>query len=509
MKQIRQTPGNDSRERPIGGTTPDSASQQMPSLPGQNPIDLQQTHGNSAVMDRIFRAASTGVHGNPDTANTSFLTATSGAESSIPYEAEMEAAFGEDFSGVSAFLGQRDSMRSIAAKAATRDEQVVFSSGAPDKKLVAHELTHVVQQRERAPSIQRKSTLSEVGDPAERQAEAVSARVASGKEAAMSRPAKLGARTLSRASEKKREGTKGGYYSVQAGESLSSVAHHWYGDLNQWPRIYAANRNAIGPDANIIGQGMRLFIPPTDVQGRIADEVSAGMDIANTSGSIAYPSEPVGGQDYPDGYLDPNFWQAIPDMRWSFTLIAGRSAAKAMDSVFQGPSRLECLTMAIAVLARSVQQTVGDEIFDLHFGKSGDSNQNLVISTASKPLMQSKLIEVLDSPEPKSRDDLMAGDWVYFWNHANYHNQHPNGAWGGENAVYKGNGIFSGFGAADKTETEMNAELFKAYNDGLTENEKLTFSQWKMGLNEEGGPTGLDLSMTNRLSATKVGALTS
>jgi nucleoid-associated protein YgaU len=50
-------------------------------------------------------------------------------------------------------------------------------------------------------------------------------------------------------------------YVVQPGETLRSIANDTYGDANEWPRIYEANRERIGPDPDALQAGMRLRIP--------------------------------------------------------------------------------------------------------------------------------------------------------------------------------------------------------------------------------------------------------
>jgi hypothetical protein len=81
----------------------------------------------------------------------------------------MEFSFREDFSGVKAYLGRGKSMDRLNAHAATSGEQIVFGVSSPDRRLVAHELTHVVQQR-RAGGAQCSGQLSVSGDTAEREA---------------------------------------------------------------------------------------------------------------------------------------------------------------------------------------------------------------------------------------------------------------------------------------------------------------------------------------------------
>jgi hypothetical protein len=68
---------------------------------------------------------------------------------------------------------------------------------------------------------------------------------------------------------------------------------------------------------------------------------------------------------------------------------------------------------------------------------------------------------------------IVPGDWVYFANNAKYSQMHETGPWRGENAIYAGGGIFSGFGAADKTISQMRNELPDAYNLGLPPNEQI------------------------------------
>jgi nucleoid-associated protein YgaU len=51
-----------------------------------------------------------------------------------------------------------------------------------------------------------------------------------------------------------------GIYTVQLGDTLSSVAGFFYRSPNRWPDILAANSNLI-EDPNLIFQGMVLIIP--------------------------------------------------------------------------------------------------------------------------------------------------------------------------------------------------------------------------------------------------------
>jgi nucleoid-associated protein YgaU len=51
-------------------------------------------------------------------------------------------------------------------------------------------------------------------------------------------------------------------YEVQSGDTLLTIADHYYGDNSQWRRIYDANKDVIGPDPDKLKIGMKLKIPP-------------------------------------------------------------------------------------------------------------------------------------------------------------------------------------------------------------------------------------------------------
>ncbi len=98
--------------------------------------------------------------------------------SSIPHKSSMEAAFGMSFDNVTAHTGSSaaSASRSIGADAYTSGNSIAFAA-APSKSLVAHELTHVVQQGAGAvPS----GMVGTSGDSFEREADSVAATVASG-----------------------------------------------------------------------------------------------------------------------------------------------------------------------------------------------------------------------------------------------------------------------------------------------------------------------------------------
>ena len=92
---------------------------------------------------------------------------------------QMEGRFGYDFSAVRVHVDGA-SARAINARAYTDGTHIVFDgpSSANEPRLLAHELTHVVQQRSGTFSADR--TISDPNDAHEREADAVAERVTSG-----------------------------------------------------------------------------------------------------------------------------------------------------------------------------------------------------------------------------------------------------------------------------------------------------------------------------------------
>ncbi|HEV8654051.1 MAG TPA: LysM peptidoglycan-binding domain-containing protein [Candidatus Limnocylindria bacterium] len=65
-----------------------------------------------------------------------------------------------------------------------------------------------------------------------------------------------------------RRGERGGQgatstrtYTVKAGDTLSDIAQSEMGDAKRWPELYAANKEAVGNDPDMIHPGLELKIP--------------------------------------------------------------------------------------------------------------------------------------------------------------------------------------------------------------------------------------------------------
>jgi nucleoid-associated protein YgaU len=50
-------------------------------------------------------------------------------------------------------------------------------------------------------------------------------------------------------------------YTVKAGDTLSGIAESEMGDAKRWPELYAANKDAVGKNPDMIHPGLELTIP--------------------------------------------------------------------------------------------------------------------------------------------------------------------------------------------------------------------------------------------------------
>lgn len=195
----------------------------VPPVPGNPVLGLQSTHGNRAVLRMLDRPAAlvvqgrgcscdgavgggcTGCAAEPSLLQRRESTETGTSQSAVagvvdsvlrlpgqPLNADvreyLEPRFGYDFGQVRIHADARAaaSADAVHARAYTVGHNIVFANGAyaPDtdegRRLLAHELTHTIQQRHAGPSI--AATPLEIGtegDPAEREADTVAERALS------------------------------------------------------------------------------------------------------------------------------------------------------------------------------------------------------------------------------------------------------------------------------------------------------------------------------------------
>jgi hypothetical protein len=138
-------------------------------------LNLQQSAGNRSVQRMVAKAS-------PPIATSPPAPTRSGGEP-LPQGARelMESKFGESFHDVRIHADEEAAASTVTlgASAYTTGRDLYFGRGkyAPEspegERLLAHELTHVVQQKRMPGAPQLGDELSDPSDPAEREAEAV------------------------------------------------------------------------------------------------------------------------------------------------------------------------------------------------------------------------------------------------------------------------------------------------------------------------------------------------
>lgn len=160
----------------------------------QSVLALQRSIGNAAVSRLVEQSqhqhgAGCG-HGEPTAAPVQRSTvhdvlSTGGQPMAAPVRAEMENRLGADFSDVRIHNdgAARASASEIGARAYTSGNHVVIGDGGGDRHTLAHELTHVIQQRQGPVAGTDQGDGTRVSDPSDRfeqAAEANARRVMSG-----------------------------------------------------------------------------------------------------------------------------------------------------------------------------------------------------------------------------------------------------------------------------------------------------------------------------------------
>jgi hypothetical protein len=153
---------------------------------------MQRTLGNGQLWRMLARRSPAGpVSG--EVAGSISAARGGGAGLGDTVRRDMETAFGADFRGVRVHTDARaDTLsRSLGARAFATGSDLFFRSGefspgSPDgRKLLAHELTHVVQQGGTAAPLQRALEVGPPDDVYEREADAAARAVAAGERVAV------------------------------------------------------------------------------------------------------------------------------------------------------------------------------------------------------------------------------------------------------------------------------------------------------------------------------------
>ncbi|MFI6727341.1 DUF4157 domain-containing protein [Streptomyces atratus] len=138
-------------------------------------MDLQRTIGNAAVARMVEEETECSAFGqeNPQPVQRSTAHAvlrSPGRPLDEPVRTEMEARLGSDFSDVRVHddSAARASAADVGARAYTSGHHVVIGAGGADLHTLAHELTHVIQQRKGPVAGTDNGDGLKVSDPSDR-----------------------------------------------------------------------------------------------------------------------------------------------------------------------------------------------------------------------------------------------------------------------------------------------------------------------------------------------------
>jgi len=411
---------------------------------------------------------------------------------------EMESKMGADLSGVKIHTGSEahGMSESINAKAFTQGQDIFFRQGefqpqsSQGKELLAHELTHTVQQGEGRvqPKVQRQKTGETIVDNG---------------------PSKAAGGVFD-------EGT--GVYKVVGGDTDKETTDKIEAIAERFNTSSYAIEKINGLIHSYLKPGSSLTIPAPDYTQKVQEEaqvekIAQKSILANINKINTASEEPNKGVWYEHIYRDrskkynekdQNTWKAYgtyhanwvnyknrgkqgyaPDTSWKqvgnlhWVIKPGVRPSVAIKEWLAGLTIAECYTVMVAIYLDAIRQAISDKQFDLVFSETGLMGPLYICqppNAKDEPeeiLKKNKLKNELTLPEEASGEAgkryLKPGDWAYFKNNPLYLLRHPGGAWRGENAVYMGTGskkeqMWSGFGASAMTEKAMMEEMKEAYN---------------------------------------------
>jgi len=155
------------------------ATGSQPAKAGRSLLQLQRQYGNRYVERVLSLAKENSQHPDVPHEIEGAIQRERGGGHSLDggVRRQMESSFGANFSGVRVHTdGQADSLsRNLSARAFTTGQDIFFRQGAYEpgssvgRELLAHELTHVVQQNGQA--VNRAMSVSHPSDPHEVEAE--------------------------------------------------------------------------------------------------------------------------------------------------------------------------------------------------------------------------------------------------------------------------------------------------------------------------------------------------
>jgi|GEM_PF-2226077 len=330
-----------------------------------------------------------------------------------------EPRFGTSFNDVRVHAGSTAThlARSFNAKAFTVGRDVVFGSGqyspgtSSGKKLLAHELTHSVQQNYRRSRIQRKIIVA-------------------------------------------------GNTFTPTARYYTWLDNHSYSPMKEF--IKRMHNGGNPPDYN--------FSSYTQMgrEVRLRNQALKGMEEVNSNGSVNYGSPHKLDTAYWDKVGPTHFTVKSP-------LPASKKPSDAIESIFKAgaDNRLECNSLMVAVQYRAMMTGLGKAKFNAKFpngtGILISPHHDPRTGSTKHPIWDKKLYKQITI---SGEGDLLPGDWVYFKNYGDYITWNPGGLWTGEHALYMGGGKYQGFGPAtfaggtSMTKVALEQRLCDKYNIG-------------------------------------------
>ena len=315
--------------------------------------------------------------------------------------------FGHDFATVRVHTDgdAANIAQAVNARAFTVGSDVAFATGEyrpytqAGRRLLAHELTHVVQQGRAAPALQRKIVVG--GNPYVPSA------------------------------------TYLAWLNANFGPAMKEFVEHMHNGGS--PPVYSFS--------SFEQMGFEVRTRANAIKG--IEKVHQGCCDYYDS---AHPP-----------YLNAAYWDHV-GAGVNFTLKSplppGKKPSDAVEAIFApgAGTRLECLSMTLAIEFFSMLKALGPAKFNVKFAAgiqiSAEPSQPLYVGASRK----------YDIIAVGSKAEILPGDWVYFTNFHDYTTRVPGGYWQGENAIYLGGGKFRGFGVAELSEHDMNQELVNRYN---------------------------------------------
>jgi hypothetical protein len=347
----------------------------------------------------------------------------------------MEQAFGADFSDVRVHTDATAAglAQSTDARAFSIGRSIAFGAGEyqpgtlEGDALIAHELAHVVQQRGAAGGAVAARAPSD--DVAGLEADADSAAI----------DATVGLWLQ----------TKGSFSNLRrkAGPALTSGI---------------ALRSCSSKKPEIQKRAPEIGTSPGEIGGHITGGMSAISKGASPDKGLHYWFSYR--DSYPDkfdpkwrfGYTTSQRFNSALPRPFTWGIKIGEKPSVALTEWLTGLTIADCASVAVALQFDAIRASLGDEAFDKLFTPDNPFFINQF------PNMNPGLSSYISDTKGK---EFVKGDLLYFKSHKHYKHKHPAGAWSGENAVYMGDGLWSGFGVKPVSQDVMMQTILDQYNE--------------------------------------------